>query len=754
MSITRRTLLESAAAASALAALGKVNLTAEAFAADPAAAEKWVKTVCRYCGTGCGLYAGVKDGKVFAVKGDKENHNAGFLCLKGSLLPQILTAPDRLTHPLIRKNGQFVKATWDEAMTLVASKFKESIEKHGPDSVGFYGSGQGQTEETYCANKLFKAGIRTNNVEGNPRLCMASAVGGYMTTFGKDEPMGTYEDIDHADVFFLIGSNAAEAHPVLFQRIAKRKKEKPGTKVIVVDPRRTPTARIADLHLAFTPGNDLAILNSMAYVLVKEGLIDEDFIKTHLIFGEGAEANKSWDDYLAMLEGYSPEKAAPIAGCKAEDIITAARWFGEKGKAAMSMWCMGLNQRTKGVWANNLVHNLHLITGKIGTPGNTPFSLTGQPNACGGVRDGGALSHLLPYGRLIANDKHRAEMEKLWGVPEGTLAPKPGLATVDLFRALESGNLKCLYVMCTNPGQSLPNVGRYRKAMQKEDAFVVVAEAYHPSRTSELADVVLPAALWVEKEGVYGCAERRYQLMEQATNPPGEARPDFAILCDLANRLGHGKLLPFKNTAEIWDEVRGLAKGTAYDFTGMTRERLRKEHGLLWPLPSEGHPGTKLRYVKGADPLVKADWPHRIQFYGRPDNKAVVWLRPQKPPEEVPDAEYPFFFTTGRNIEHWHTGTMTKNCKELRNANYETMAEINPEDAQRLGVKTGDKVRVSSRRGSHVYRAKVAATSSKGLVYMHMHDPDNMCNLLTNDAVDPGSKQPEFKICAVKMEKV
>jgi nitrate reductase (cytochrome) len=753
MTITRRTLLESAAAVSALAALGDVRFTAEAFAAQPGG-EKWVKTVCRYCGTGCGLYAGVKDGKVFAVKGDKENHNQGFLCLKGFLLPQILTGKDRLTHPLIRKNGKLVKASWEEAMTLVASKFKRSIDQYGPDSVAFYGSGQGQTEETYCANKLFKAGIRTNNVEGNPRLCMASAVGGYMTTFGKDEPMGTYEDIDHADVIFLIGSNAAEAHPILFQRIVKRKNSKPGTKVIVFDPRKTPTARIADLHLSFKPGTDLAILNAMAWVLVNEKMVDEEFIKTHLIFGEGAEANKSWADYVAMLQDYTPEKAAAIADCKAEDIITAARWFGAKGKASMSMWCMGLNQRTKGVWANNLVHNLHLITGKIGTPGNTPFSLTGQPNACGGVRDGGALSHLLPYGRLVANEKHRAEMEALWKIPAGTLPPKPGLATIDMFRALEEGKIKCLYVMCTNPGQSLPNVNRYRKAMQKDDSFVVVADTYHPTRTTELADVVLPAALWTEKEGVYGCAERRYQLMEQATPPPGEARPDFAILCDLAKRLGHGKLLPFKNTSEIWAEILTLAKGTAYDFSGMTRERLRKEHGLLWPLPTEGHPGTTLRYVKGEDPLVSKDWQHRIQFYGRPDNKAVVWLRPQKPPEEVPDAEYPFYYTTGRNIEHWHTSTMTRNCKELVHANYESMAEINPADAKKLGVKTGDKVRVSSRRGSEVFRAKIADSSSKGLVYIHMHDADHMCNIMTIDAVDPGSKQPEFKICAVKVEKV
>ena len=756
MTLNRRELLETAAATAALAAIGKLELPAhgaEGKGAPAAGDERWVKSVCRYCGTGCGLYVGVKGGKVVAVKGDRENHNQGYLCLKGLLLPQIMSAPDRLLHPLVRKNGKLVQATWEEAMGLVASKFKEAIEKNGSDAVGFYGSGQALTEESYCANKLFKAGIRTNNVDGNPRLCMASAVGGYVTTFGKDEPMGCYDDIDHADVMLLVGSNTAEAHPILFQRIVRRKEAAKGTKVVVLDPRRTPTARIADLHIAFTPGTDLAILNALAHVLVKEGMADEEFVKNHVAFGEGAEANKTWDDYKAFLETWTPEKAEEISGARAADIRTAARWFGAKGVAAMTMWTMGLNQRTKGVWANNLCHNLHLITGKIGLPGSTPLSLTGQPNACGGVRDGGALSHLLPYGRLVASDKHRAETEKLWGVPEGTIQPKPGLATVDLFRAVEDGKVKCLYIMCTNPGQSMPNVGRYRKAMRREGAFIVVSEAFHPTRTSELADVVLPAALWAEKEGVYGCTERRYQLLEPSVKPAGEARPDFAILRDLAERLGHGKLLPFQTPSEVWSEILTLCKGTAYDFSGMTRDRLKASHGLLWPLPSAGHPGTKRRYVKGDDPLVAADAPHRIQFYGRPDKRAVVWLRPHQPAAEMPDADYPFAYTTGRVIEHWHTGTMTRNCRELRHANAEAVAEIHPDDAKALGVKTGDPVKVTSRRGAETFKARVTDGSRKGLVFVHMHDDKRLCNLPTNDAVDPISKQPEFKVCAVKVTK-
>jgi nitrate reductase NapA len=307
--------------------------------------------------------------------------------------------------------------------------------------------------------------------------------------------------------------------------------------------------------------------------------------------------------------------------------------------------------------------------------------------------------------------------------------------------------------MCTNPGQSMPNVDRYRKALAREDNFVVVTEAFHPTRTSELADVVLPAALWAEKEGVYGCTERRYQLLEQAVKPLGEARPDFQILCDLAKRLGHGELLPWKSPAEAWEEILTLCKGTAYDFSGMTRKALKDSHGLLWPLPAEGHPGTKRRYVRGEDPLVPADHPQRILFYGRPDKKAVVWLRPHQPPAEVVSPEFPVWFTTGRIIEHWHTGTMTRNCAELRQANAEAVAELEPGDGARLGLKTGDRVRVTSRRGSDTFKVKLVPGARPGLVFAHMHDPDHMCNRITNDAVDPVSRQPEFKIAAVKLEK-
>ncbi|MCU0228163.1 MAG: nitrate reductase [Bryobacterales bacterium] len=747
-SISRRKVLELPLAWAAATSLESLPVLG-AVTQEP---DRWVKSVCRYCGTGCGLFIGVKDGKVTAVKGDARNHNEGYLCVKGAMLPEMMDSPDRLLHPLVRKNGQLQRASWEEAMSLVASRFRQSIEQHGPDSVAFYGSGQALTEETYLANKLFKGGIGTNNIDGNPRLCMASAAGGYITAFGKDEPMGCYEDIDYANVFLLVGSNAAEAHPILWGRILRRKENNPATRIIVVDPRRTRTAAYADLWLDCKPGMDLSILNAMAQVMVNEEMVDERFIRTHLQFGLGAEANQSWEAYKQWLAAYTPQRAEADSGVSADKIIQAARWFGEPGVPAMSMWTMGVNQRTQGVWLNNLIMNLSLITGKIGKPGSTPFSLTGQPNACGGVRDGGALAHLLPFGRLVANAAHRTEVEALWKLPAGRISAKPGHSAVEMFQALESGQVKCLYVMTTNPGQSLPNAGRYRKAMASEDTFLVVAEAFHPTRTSELADVVLPSALWAEKEGIYGCSERRYQLLEKAIEPSGEARPDFDILKDLGQRLGHGSLLDFPTPAAAWDEIREAARGTAYDFTGMTRDRLRQASGLLWPLPTPTHPGTRRRYVQGEDPLVAADWPHRIQFYGRPGNKAVVWMRDQKLPAEMPDAEYPLYLNTGRILEHWHTATMTGKVKALAATHLEAVAEMHPTDVKRLGLRNGQRVRLRSRRGSLVLRVRQTENARPGSVYAHFHDPERLTNLLTIDALDPASKEPEFKIAAITVE--
>lgn len=766
MDITRRQLIKYSAALAAASAIGLELSLPKGL--EAAKVEKWSKAVCRYCGAGCGVYVGVDKGKVVAVQGDKDNWNKGFLCIKGYYLPPILYSDDRAKYPLLKKGDKYVRISWKEAMDLMVDKFADTIKKNGANSVAFYGSGQAYTEESYFMNKLFKGGLGTNNIDGNPRLCMASAAVGYVSTFGKDEPMGSYDDIYHSDCFFIIGSNMAEAHPVLFRLVNERKQKDKNVKIIMADPRKTLSARIADMHMNFLPGTDLAILHAMAHVIIKEDLHSKDYVKNHLVFKtmkEDKPAKVTFEDYVKFLEEYTPEMAEKVSHCPKEDIIKAARWFAQS-KATMSFWCMGLNQRTRGVWINNLVHNLHLLTGQINRPGATTFSLTGQPNACGGVRDGGLLSHLLPYGRLIVNEKDREDMENFWHVPKGRIQPKPGPTAVDMFKSLNKGDIKAMWIACTNPGQSLPNLSPYRKGMESKDTFLVVSEAYHPTKTSELADLVLPAALWVEKDGTYGQSERRYQYLEKAIEPAAEARPDLMVMIEFANRLFKklgregeaAKLFNYKNSEDVWNEIRQCSKGTAYDFMGMTRARMKKAHGIQWPCPTEDHPGTLRRYTaKYGDVLVKKFDPQAadVSFYGAKadGNRAAVWLRPYKGPAEPPDAEYPYVLTTGRQIEHWHTGTMTLKVPELKRSAPAAYVEINPRDAQKLGLKSRDKVKITSRRGTIVLEAKIMDVPRDGLVFVPMHYPDKLINNLTTDAYDALSKQPEFKICAVKLER-
>jgi nitrate reductase NapA len=769
MKTTRREFIK-AAAVTAAASVVSPELS-QAFQTQDTA--EWVKSVCRFCGTGCGVLLGVKDGRLAAVRGDPQHPTTkGLVCAKALFLPKIVYHPDRLKHPLVRKGDRLVRASWDEAMNLLADKFAGPIKEHGPNSVAYYGSGQALSEETYLANRLFKGGIGTNNVDGNPRLCMASAVGGYVTTFGKDEPMGCYDDIDHAKVFFLIGSNTAECHPVIFDQILARRQAARDVLVIACDPRKNPISSVSDVYLDPLPGFDLAIFHAMAHVIIKENRHNPDFINAHVQFKkmvEGKETPASFEEYVEFLAQFSPDRAGRVAGVPQEKIIEAARLFARG--PTMSLWTMGLNQRVTGVWANNLIHNLHLITGQIGKPGATPFSLTGQPNACGGVRDGGALSHLLPYGRLVANAKHREEMEQLWGAAPGTIKDKPGLHTVEMFRALAKDELKAILILTTNPGQSLPNATPYRDAMGKErpnKPFVAVIDAF-PTRTTELADLVLPAGMWTEKAGVFGMSERRYQYQPKIQEPPGEARSDFDILLDFAARLEKRGVVPqgyiagkFKTTDDVWDEMRQASKGTAYDFSGMTRARLKAERGLRWPVPNEQHPGTARRFVKGEDPLLDegpfadAELPAgAVKFYTAPDKKAVVWLRPVQPPAEPPDAEYPFVLSTGRVLEHWHTGTMTMRADELRRAQPECYVEINPTDAAKLAVQGGEPLRITSRRGEAVLKARVSDMPRPGTVFVpwHWEDENSLINRVTIDAFDNISKQPEFKICAVKVAK-
>ena len=785
MGLSRREFLKRTAALTAASLVGinlPFSLEEKAKAAE---ADKWIRGTCRFCGVGCRVELGIKNGRPVAIRGVPESRtNKGYLCMKGMLFYQLMNHPDRLVKPLYRKHkkDKFKEISWDKALSIAAKEFAKAVKTYGPNAVAYYGSGQALTEETYLFQKVMRAGLRTNNVEGNPRLCMASAVGGYLTSFGADEPIGSYADIEKAYCFFIIGSNMAEAHPVLFRRVMRRKLDNPKeVTVINADPRVSPTSRIADYHLQFKPGTDLALLNAMAYVIIEEKLYDENFLKNYCTFRVGKEKKEvSFDEYKQFLAAYTPEKAAEICGGNiTPDLIRKVARIFATSPATMSMWTMGINQRTRGVWANNLIHNLHLLTGQLCRPGADSFSLTGQPNACGGVREGGGLCHILPAHRPVKIDKLRHQVEDLWGVPRGRIPAKPGYHTIAMFSAVNEGKIKAIWINCTSPAQSLPNCDKYRKGLGREDVFVVVTDIF-PTKTTELANLVLPTAFHFEKTGVYGCTERRSQLTLKAIDPPGEAKPEVWIVREWALKLTKELndpvikkcVEPFLGLEEgyalpkaIWEEyTQKLTAGRDNDLRGATYEVLKQlPDGVQWPAPTKEWAlkgGTYKKFVRGLDPLADK---HAVdekpfQFYGpaHKDRKLWIWIRPYKGPAEEPDAEYPFYLSTGRVIDHWHTSSMTGRIKELMRANPYAYVEINPKDAERLGIKPGDMVLVESRRGKNILPAKVYEGPMEGMVFVYWHDmaEDRMINRVTKDAFDPGSKEPEFKICACRIKRV
>ncbi len=774
MDITRRELIKLSAAAFAASALN-IPLPGHLSAGErDVVVDKWIKGACRFCGTGCGIFAGVRDGKMVGIRGNpKAPTNFGFLCVKGFKGFLSMYHPDRLKVPMIRQeDGTFKQVSWDQALDQVADKFKYLRGKYGKDAVSYYGSGQAMTEESYTFNKLWKGGLRSNMVEGNPRLCMASAVGGYITTFGADEPAGSYANIEKAKTFFIVGSNMSECHPIIFRRIARQKLKSPEEiNIIVCEPRYTGTARIADVWLPADPGTDLAVFHCMAREIIKNGWTDSYYVENLCRFTTGKEV-VDFKAYKKFLEQFTPEKVEKLTRVPAANLREAARMFGSEGPT-LSLWTMGLNQRTRGVWANNLVHNLHLITGNICKDGADSFSLTGQPNACGGVRETGTLCHLLPGTRPVKDPKVRAQVEKAWKIPKGTIDPKPGFHTMKMFdnlggEAAADKPIKAMLVCTTNPAQSLPNVNKYLKGMQ--DAYMVVLDIF-PTRTTQFADVLLPAAFIFEKGGVYGCSERRSQLTSQMVQPPGEAKSDLWIAAQLAKRMGLEPLIPWNmdDPAEAykmaWDDYRECVKMTEHSLFGMTRERLLElDGGLQWPCPDVKSAGCAQRYVRGKDPImdmpeiVKVPPQAMIYFYAdkKHEGRANVFLRPYKGPEEPPDKEYPFFLTTGRVIEQWHSGTMTMRVPEIARSQPNAYMEIHPTDAKTYGLRNGDMVKMTSRRGFNIMPARVVRNSLPGILFVPWFDQnwERMINRVTIDAFDPGSKQPEFKICAVKIERV
>jgi nitrate reductase (cytochrome) len=773
MEWTRRKFLQASAAAAAFTAAGVAvprGIVAQAEAAHDGIT--WGKAPCRFCGTGCGVLVGVRNGTVVATKGDPAAPvNRGLNCIKGYFLAKILNGKDRLTSPLIREGNGFRKASWDEAMTLIASKYKENIEKHGPNSVAVYGSGQWTIFEGYAASKLFKGGIGTNNVEPNARLCMASAVTGFMSTFASDEPMGCYDDLDLGDTFFLWGANMAECHPVLFSRLIDNRLKNPRVKIIDIATRRTRTSQMADMYVRFNPQSDLALLNGIAHIIVRDKKYDENFIKKHVVFKKGKEnigygledrtkllvdepKGITFDEYKEFLKLYTPDYVSKLSGVPVKSIEEMAALYGDKSRKVNSLWTMGFNQHTRGTWVNNLAYNVHLLTGKICRPGENPMSLTGQPSACGTAREVGTFTHRLPADMVVTNPEHREKAARIWNVPASRIPDKPSLHTVEMFRALDRGDLKCIWIQVTNPFQSMPKLNRYRAGARKGDGrFIVVSDIY-PTKSTELADVILPSAGWVEKEGAYGNAERRTQQWFKQVEPPGEARDDLWQIMEFARRMGHGALFPYKPATlhrEMWEEYRKFGEGQGKDLAPY--EAYTKARGLRWPVVNGKE--TLYRYAEGYDPYVKKG--EGIKFYKnkKDDGKAVIWARPYEPPAESPDKEYPFWLCTGRVLEHWHTGTMTGRVPELKRAYPAAVCEMNPDDARKLGIKHLDKVKVSSRRGSIILPVDLngRGKSEKGNIFVAFFDETKLINDLCIDAFCPISGEPDYKKCAVKIQK-
>lgn len=737
---------------------------------------KWAKATCRFCGVGCGVMVAVKDGRVVAVAGDEKNPvNKGLLCVKGYHVPAILYGSDRLKKPMIRAGDGFKEASWDEALNLVGSKLVETLKSRGPQSVGFYGSGQWTIQEGYAAQKFMRAGVRSNQLEANARLCMSSAVAGFQTSFGMDEPMGCYDDIEAGDVFVLWGNNMAEMHPVLFSRILERRRTAPHVKIVSMETRNTRTGQAADIHLLFNPQTDLAIANGIANLLIKNNKVDRAFVEKHCVFQRGKEnigygledkfafkdegQSISFDEFAKYVSDYTPEKVEKLSGVPAKRLEELAGFYGDPSVGVVSLWVMGMNQHTRGTWINNLVNNIHLLTGKISKPGNNPFSLTGQSSACGTVREVGTLSHTLPSGRLIANPEHRREVEEVWGVPAGTIPDWPGYHTVELFRAVDRGEIGWLWIQTTNPMVTMPKLKRYFEALNGRKTFLVVSDVY-PTPTTAVADVILPAALWVEKEGCFGNSERRTQHWAKMVDPPGDARSDLWQIVEVAKRAGFGHLYKYGEATPgagleeaLFEEYRKLTLGHGKDVASY--KELREARGMRWPVVNGRE--TRYRYREGLDPYVKKG--EDVRFYGKKDTdgRAVIWARPYEPPPEIPDEQFPFWLCTGRVLEHWHSGSLTRRVPELFGAVPYAYVEIHPEDADRLGIQNGQNVRVRSRRGELVLPASIGQTARavppKGTLFVPFFDEDKLINRVTLDAFCPISKQPDYKKCAVALER-
>ncbi|MFW0944608.1 periplasmic nitrate reductase subunit alpha [Vibrio parahaemolyticus] len=828
MKMTRRAFVKANAAASAAAVAG-ITLPASAanlIASSDQTKITWDKAPCRFCGTGCSVLVGTQNGKVVATQGDPEAPvNKGLNCIKGYFLSKIMYGQDRLTQPLLRmkdgkyhKDGEFTPVSWDVAFDTMAEKWKASLEKKGPTSVGMFGSGQWTVMEGYAAAKMMKAGFLSNNIDPNARHCMASAVVGFMRAFGIDEPMGCYDDFENADAFVLWGSNMAEMHPVLWTRITDRRLSHPHVRVNVLSTYYHRSFELADHGYIFNPQSDLAIANFIANYIIENDAVNWDFVNKHTNFTQadtdigyglrdddplqkaaknpnsGKLTSISFEEYKKSVAPYTVEKASEISGVEKEKLIELAKQYADPNTKVMSLWTMGMNQHTRGVWMNNLVYNIHLLTGKIATPGNSPFSLTGQPSACGTAREVGTFAHRLPADMVVANPKHRQIAEKIWKLPEGTIPPKPGFHAVLQDRMLNDGVLNCYWVQCNNNMQAGPNINTERlPGYRNPENFIVVSDPY-PTATAQAADLILPTAMWIEKEGAYGNAERRTQAWYQQVGTVGDAKSDLWQVMEFSKRFKMEEVWPeellakapqyrgktmydmlFKNgqvdkfpleearelnddshhfgfyvQKGLFEEYATFGRGHGHDLAPY--DVYHTVRGLRWPVVDGKE--TQWRFKEGSDPYAKAGsgW----DFYGNADGKAKIISAPYEAPPEVPDSEFDLWLCTGRVLEHWHTGTMTRRVPELYKAVPDAVCYMHPEDAKARNVRRGEEVVIANKRGEVRVRVETRGRNRppKGLVFVPFFDARILINKLILDATDPLSKQTDFKKCPVKITKV
>ena len=806
MDADRRLFLKSAAMAAATSAalrnssalalpVIQPGALADEIAVQPGAANiSWKKAPCRFCGTGCHVQVGVEGGRVVAVAGDQQaDVNKGLLCVKGYHVGAILYGKDRLTKPLLRQGDSYVEIPWDKAIETIAQRIKRA-----PERFAMYGSGQWTIPEGFAAQKFLKGGLSNNHIDPNARLCMASAVTGFLSTYGVDEPAGCYADLDACDVLIMWGNNPAEMHPVLFSRVIDRRSRNQVVRLIDMGTRRTRTTDASDDFLMMKPHGDVPIALGICHLLIQNNTYDQEFVAKNCNFrspeAESPTLNGqaiTFEEYKNRIAKYTPEYVEQLSGVPASKIRMLAELFGNRKLRITSLWCMGMNQHTMGTAVNSLVHGVHLLSGHFGKPGDAPTSLTGQPSACGTVREVGTLSHALPGGRLVANPEHRQQCEAMWNLPEGRIKAEPGYHTVKMFEQFtkptaEGGDIDTLWVQVTNPGQTLPNLNKlFNSKKGLEGKFLVVSDVY-PTATTQLADLILPAALWVEKNGMFGNSERRTQQWFKMVDPPGEARDDCWMTIAVAHRLlelGHpgmkdkdgnfifrvnneqGKEIPIWEWEHYYDANVDRHLFEEYrQFTTMKHKNLApydeyvKARGLRWPVveqPDGSWRETKFRFAAFDDPFVAQG--KDIEFYHSTtkDGRAQIWFHEYAPPPEVPDLEYPFWLCTGRVLEHWHSGTMTRRVSQLNRAMPSAYVEVHPEDARELGLRQGESVVVESRRGKTTLPVWINGRGSppRGTLFVPFFDESKMINNCTLELHDPFSKQPDYKKCSARIRK-